>query len=75
MLDDERDELLNAALSVYEPIVGHTIQRRRVYLYNAACALTFLAYRAGKRPAERPCGRTLEDDLRWSRRAIRRALS
>jgi hypothetical protein len=67
--------LLNAALSAYEPIVGYTIQRERVFLYNAACALTFLAARVGTRPEERPCCRTLAEDLRWSRIAIARAMT
>jgi aminoglycoside phosphotransferase (APT) family kinase protein len=74
VFDLDRDELLDAALSVYEPVVGHEIQRERVRLYNAACAITFLAYRVGTGPEERSCGRTLEEDLRWSRHAIVRAL-
>ena len=65
---------MDAALSVYEPFVGHTIKRGRVLLYNAACAITFLAFRVGKRPEQRSCGRTLEQDLRWSRHAIARVL-
>lgn len=74
VLDSEGEDLLEAAVSVYEPAVGYNIQRERVLLYNAACAVTFLAFRAGKRPEERSCGRTLEQDLRWSRFAIARAL-
>jgi aminoglycoside phosphotransferase (APT) family kinase protein len=72
--DFDRCELLNAALSVYEPAVGRTIDRGRVVLYNAACAVTFLACRAGTPPAQQSCGRTLAEDLRWSRQAIERAL-
>jgi hypothetical protein len=75
VLDLERDDLLDAALSVYEPAVGHTIDRDRVFLYNAACAITFLAYRVGTSPEDRSCGRTLEQDLHWSKAAIARALS
>jgi len=74
VFDLERDELLEAALSIYEPAVGYEIQRGRVLLYNAACALTFLAGRDGTPPEDRFCGRTLEQDLRWSRFAIARAL-
>jgi Ser/Thr protein kinase RdoA (MazF antagonist) len=72
--DEDRDELLGAALAVYEPAAGHTIQHDRVFLYNAACALSFLAFRAGKAAEERSCGRTLEQDLRWTRRAIARVV-
>jgi hypothetical protein len=72
VFDVARDELLDAALSVYEPAVGRRIERSRVLLYNAANALTFLAHRAGTQPDERPCGRTLAEDLRWSALAIER---
>ena len=75
VFDWERNDLLDAALSSYEPVVGHTIQRERVLLYNAACAVTFLAFRAGTKPEERSCGRTLAEDLRWSRLAIARAIA
>jgi hypothetical protein len=74
LFDRDRNEMLEAAVSVYEPAVGVRIELDRVLLYNAACALSFLAYRAGTRPEERSCGRTLEEDLRWSRHAISRAL-
>jgi hypothetical protein len=74
VFDFDRYDLLDAARSVYEPVVGR-IQRDRVLLYNAACAITFLAYRAGTDPEERPCGRTLAEDLRWSRKAIARVMS
>jgi len=74
VVDLAHDDLLDAALAVYEPAVGCKIQRDRVLLYNAACAITFLAYRVGTPPDARSCGRTLEQDLRWSRFAISRAL-
>jgi hypothetical protein len=74
VFDLDRYELLEAALSAYEPVVGHRVQRERVLLYNAACAVTFLAYRADTEPQERSCGRTLAEDLRWSKHAIARAL-
>jgi hypothetical protein len=73
VFDLGRDEMLEAACSVYEPLVGRPIDKGRVLLYNAACAVTFLAYRAGWQPEEKPCGRTLAEDLRWSRHAIARA--
>jgi hypothetical protein len=74
VFDFDRYDLLEAALSAYEPVVGHRIQRDRVLLYNAACAVTYLAYRAGTKPEERSCGRTLAEDLRWSKHAIAKVL-
>jgi Phosphotransferase enzyme family len=70
VFDFERYDLLDAALSAYEPVVGRRIQRNRVLLYNAACAVTFLANRAGTEPEDRSCGRTLAQDLHWSKHAI-----
>jgi hypothetical protein len=55
--------------------VGRTIDRQRVQLYNAACAITYLAFRDGHAPEEAWCGRTLEQDLRWSRWAIGKVLA
>ena len=75
VFDLEGYELLDAASAVYETAIGRPIQRGRVLLYNAACAVSYLAYRAGKRPEERWCGRTLAEDSRWSELAIARALS
>jgi aminoglycoside phosphotransferase (APT) family kinase protein len=70
-----RYELFDSASSGYERIVGRPIRRDRVFLYNAACAITFLAFRAGVRAAERWCGRTLAEDLQWSDHAIARVLA
>jgi hypothetical protein len=74
VFDLDRYEMLEAACAVYEPAVGRPIRRDRVSLYNAACAVTFLAYRAGHAPEERWCGRTLPEDLSWSRHAVAKAL-
>jgi hypothetical protein len=63
-------DLLEAARAAYEPVVGVVLSTERVLLYNAACAVTFLAYRAGTGPEERSCGRTLAEDLRWTRAAL-----
>lgn len=75
VFDFDRHEVLEAATSVYEATVGYAIRRERVLLYNAACALSYLAYRAGTEPGERSCGRTLEEDLRWSQHAIAKVLA
>jgi len=65
-----RFELLDAGISVYEATLNRRIDRRRVFLYHAACAITFLADRAGTGPEDRPGGRTLAKDVRWSKHAI-----
>jgi hypothetical protein len=70
LFDVGRDDMLDAALEVYEPAVGRTIDRRRVGLYNAACAISFLALRCGIPAEEKSCGRTLSEDLRWVRTAL-----
>lgn len=70
VFDRDRYALFDAAVAAYEARTGVPIERERVLLYNAACAVTFLAFRAGTRPQERSCGRTLAEDLRWSRYAI-----
>jgi Phosphotransferase enzyme family len=66
----ERDDALEAALAVYEPALGRTLSRDRIRLYNAACAIGFLAFRRGVPPDQRSCGRTLGEDLQWVRGAI-----
>jgi len=75
LFDYERDEVLEAAVAAYEPSVGCAISRARVALYNAACAISFLAHRVGKSHEERCCGRTLTEDLGWTTHAIDRALA
>lgn len=72
VLDTERFEPFAAAARVYEKIVGRPIDRERVLMYNAACAVSFLAFRAGHAPEERWCGRTLDEDVHWSTRALER---
>jgi aminoglycoside phosphotransferase (APT) family kinase protein len=74
VFDFDRRDLLDAARAAYEPIAGRVIDTDRVLLYNAACAITFLAYRDGTPPEADSCGRTLDQDLRWSRHAVARVL-
>jgi hypothetical protein len=69
------EPILEAALAIYEPAVGRVLDRRRIWLYNAVCAASFLASRRGVPADEKWCGRTLEDDLRWVRDALGRAAS
>jgi hypothetical protein len=70
LFDVDREDMLDSALEVYEPATGHQIDRDRVRLYNAACAISYLAFRIGTPPDQRSCGRTLAEDLRWVRTAL-----
>jgi len=72
LFDEAGDDVLEAALAAYEPAVGHTLRGDRIRLYNAACAIGFLAFRRGVAPTDRSCGRTLAQDLRWVRGAMAR---
>ena len=47
LFDHQQDEALEAALAVYEPAIGVALSRDRIRLYNAACAIGFLAFRKG----------------------------
>jgi hypothetical protein len=69
----EADEAeLVGALDAYEPIMGVRLDRSRIRLCNVACAIGFLAHRAGVPPDARPCGRTLAEDLDWVHRSLLR---
>jgi hypothetical protein len=72
LFDVEREDMLDAALDVYVPLVGRSIDRDRVRLYNAVCSISYLAFRSGTPAAARSCGRTLAEDLRWMRVALAR---
>ena len=72
LFDVRREDMLDAALGVYEPATGRTVDRERIRLYNAACAITYLAFRSGTPPDQKSCGRTLAEDLRWVRTALAR---
>ncbi len=75
LFDVGPEDMLEAALGVYEPATGRPIDRNRVRLYNAACAISFLAFRAGARAEEKSCGRTLAEDVRWVRTALAKLTS
>ena len=70
LFDVGREDMLDAALEVYEPAVGRRLDRDRIRLYNAACAIGYLAFRSGVAPDQKSCGRTLAEDLRWVRTAL-----
>jgi len=63
--DFDHPGLLRAAMEAYERATGILLSRGRILLYNAVVAFGYLADRVGARPDERPCGRTLDEDLRW----------
>ena len=70
LFEVDREDMLESALDVYEPETSRHIDRDRVRLYNAACAISFLASRVGVAPDDSLCGRTLAEDLRWVRWAV-----
>jgi thiamine kinase-like enzyme len=63
-------ETLEAALAVYEPAIKRRLDRNRIRLYNAACAIGYLANRCGVPAHEKSCGRTLAEDLSWVHAAL-----
>jgi hypothetical protein len=66
------EEALEAALAIYEPALDRKLDRNRIRLYNAACAIGFLANRCGVPAHEKSCGRTLAEDLSWVHDALAR---
>jgi Ser/Thr protein kinase RdoA (MazF antagonist) len=72
LFDFDRDDMLDAALAVYEPAASRKLSRARIALANAASAASFLAFRDGVPPDQPWCGRTLAQDLAWTRAAIDR---
>ncbi len=72
LFDTTDDTLLTSAIAAYRTAGGAPIDRQRVALFNAAAAIGFLAFRRGTGPDDRPAGRTLAEDLAWTRLAIER---
>ncbi len=72
VFDADRHPLFDAAQAAYEARTGVRIAPALVFLHNAAMAVTYLAFRRGIPADDRWCGRTLADDLRWTRTAIAR---
>lgn len=73
LLDDRDDTLLVSTVAAYEGAGGQPIDLGRIRLLNAAAAVAFLALRGDAGPEEKPAGRTLAEDLRWTRMALERA--
>jgi hypothetical protein len=72
LVDLAHDAMLEGALAVYEPALGRTLSRQRIWLYNAVCAFSYLAFRRGVPAEQNWCGRTLAEDLAWVRGALDR---
>ena len=72
VFDTGNDALFQAAVTAYTAAGGRPIDPDRVLRLNAAAAIGFLAYRVGSGPDERPAGRTLVEDLAWTRLALDR---
>jgi hypothetical protein len=70
VFDIDREDMLAAALAEYEPALGIRIDRERVDLYNALCAISYLAFRAGVPAEQRWCGRTFAEDRNWVEHAL-----
>jgi aminoglycoside phosphotransferase (APT) family kinase protein len=66
------EHVLEAALEVYRPAVARPLSSARIWLYNAVCGFSFLAYRRGQPAEAKWCGRTLAEDLAWARCALER---
>jgi aminoglycoside phosphotransferase (APT) family kinase protein len=64
------ETMLDGALEIYESLLGLRLDRERIRLGNAACAIGFLAFRCGTPPEEHSCGRTLAEDLYWVTHAL-----
>ena len=64
------EAMLDGALEVYEPLLGLQLDRERIRLGNAACAIGFLGFRCCTLPEEHSCGRTLAEDLHWVTHAL-----
>ena len=75
LFDVGREDMLDAALRIYEPAVERRLDRNRIRLYNAACAIGYLAFRAGVPPEQKSCGRTLVEDLHWALTALAKLAS
>ncbi|MDB5542162.1 MAG: hypothetical protein JWQ89_3889 [Devosia sp.] len=73
LLDAEDETLITAAIEAYQSAGGAPINRGYARLLNAASAVAFLASRGTAAPDEKPAGRTLAEDLAWTRMALERA--
>jgi aminoglycoside phosphotransferase (APT) family kinase protein len=69
----EEQVMLEAAIKSYEDATRITLDQGRIRYFNAIEAIGFLGFRFGHAPAERWCGRTLEEDVEWTTKALEAA--
>jgi len=69
----EEQIMLEAAIKSYEEATIIALDRQRIRFFNAIEAIGFLGFRFGHAPEERWCGRTLEEDVEWTARALEAA--
>ena len=72
LFDRNEEAMLDAAIDAYQTETALSVDRRRVFLCNAVCAFSFLAFREGVAAEKRWAGRTLAEDLQWVRHALDR---
>lgn len=70
LLDYPDTTLFDNATETYEALTLMTLDRTRIKLYHAACACSYLAFRDGIAPETSWCGRTLAEDLAWTKAAL-----
>lgn len=75
LFDGDRVDLIQSAIGAYETESRYTLSRQRILLYNATCAFSYLANRVATRPGEKPCGRTLDEDVGWCEWAAENVLT
>ena len=71
LFDVGREDMLDAAPEVYEPATGRTVDRERIRFYNAACAISCLAFRWGARRSRSRAGGRLPKTFVGSERLSR----
>lgn len=75
LFDGDRVDLIQSAIEAYETETRYTLSRPRILLHNATSAFTYLANRMGTAPGEKPCGRTLDEDVGWCEWAAENVLT
>lgn len=75
LFDGDRVDLVQSAIEAYERECRYALSRQRILLYNATSAFGYLAYRMGTAPGEKPCGRTLDEDIGWCEWAMENVLT
>lgn len=69
------ETFISNLLHEYQEVTGVTLSKDKLVLYHALTATAFLANRIDQPAGDYICGRTLEQDLRWTNEAVRRAWS